>query len=338
MTRGPLRSWAAVVVVVCALPAHAQTRPPFIPDVAEIKRLLESTPRDQAWGAWLAAQAQAKELAPVLREVASARRTAEVWQDSLASGAALDALIQIGTPQPAAWARTFFDRWPAQSLILLSRGGDDATAELMGLASSQIGIRWLTAANLLLTRRAPGFAALLLRDLEVAAHLTIVSNENQLGGRGGGMDASTADGASGNVPGFPPLAHYYLSLGPHPGAVVLATGPRTIFFIRNVSPPGQTSPPSWHDTTAPTPADRFDYIAALLGAAPQSLSLRSQEFRAVVARDGLSVEKETATFREDILRRYAWLVSALVDKGLLTKEEIAKLPQPRIAVTIHDKR
>jgi len=341
MTRWALRLCAAVAVVTWALPAaHAQTRPAFIPDVAEIRRLLESaTPRDQALGAWLAAQAQARDLVPVLREVASAHRTAEAWQDSFATGAALDALIQLGTPPPATWARSFFDRWPAQSLILLSRAGDDATAELIGLASTQTGIRWLTAANLLLKRRSPGFAALLLRDLEISADLAIVSSEKQsFSSGGGGGDASAADGAGARAPEFPPLTHYYLSTGPHPGAVVLATGPQTIFFMREVSAPGDAPAHSWTDTTAPRPGQRFDYIAALLDTSVQSLSVKSRESRIVVGRDGLSVDKESAAFREDILKRYTSLVAVLVGKGLLTSEEAVSLPQPKVVITIQDHR
>jgi len=205
--RGLVRFCVALAFLACALPARAQT-PPFIPDVPEIRRLLESTtPRDQAWGAWFAVQAQARDLAPLLRAVATGNMAAAEWQDTLATTAALDALIQLGTPQPAAWARSFFDRWPAQSLILLARGGEDATAELLPLTSSQTGIRWLTAANVLLQRRAPGFAAILFRDLEIAADLTIVSKGNEtLGSAGGGADVGVGHGASARVPGFPPLA------------------------------------------------------------------------------------------------------------------------------------
>ena len=163
-----------VAALTLATPAYEQDRPPYIPGVAEITRLLESsTPRDQAWGAWFAAQARATQLTPLLRQVASAHRTSDAADSRYAADAALDALIQLGTPQPPAWARTFFDRWPAESLILLSRADGDPSAELMDLASTQTGIRWLTAANLLLARRSSGFAALLLRDLQIDAHLTI---------------------------------------------------------------------------------------------------------------------------------------------------------------------
>src|SRR6187549_3698964 len=109
MTRLVGRSVAIVAVILAAGLAYAQTRPAVIPDISEIKKLLESpTPRDHAWGAWRAAQARAMELAPQLRQVATAHKDASVWQDSLATRAALDALIQLGGAQPAAWARTFF--------------------------------------------------------------------------------------------------------------------------------------------------------------------------------------------------------------------------------------
>ena len=83
---------------------------------------------------------------------------------------------------------------------------------------------------------------------------------------------------------------------------------------------------------------RLDFIAALLDTQSQSLIIKSHESRTVVAREGLSVEKESAAFRADILRRYMVLVTGLVGRGLLTQAEADALPQLKIVVTVHDKR
>ena len=153
-----------------------------------------------------------------------------------------------------------------------------------------------------------------------------------------GADASAGHGGGGLADGFPPLAHYYLDAWPYPGAVVLVTGPKTIYFTRNVSPPGQTATYIWHDTKAPTSQDRLDYIARLLNPHSSSLALKSSEWRTVKAYPGLSLDKESAAFREDILGRYRFLVAGLVKETLLTETEAAALPPLRIVVTIHDKR
>ena len=70
----------------------------------------------------------------------------------------------------------------------------------------------------------------------------------------------------------------------------------------------------------------------------QSLAIKSHESRSVVWREGLSVEKESAAFRADILRRHTLLIAWLVRQRLLTQTEAEALPQPRIALTVHDQR
>ena len=309
----------------------------YIPATAEIQRLLESTtPSEQAWGAWLAAQARGFGLIPLIRQVADRYRAADDWRESAVASAALDALIQLQASVPAGWSRTFLEKWPAQTLILLSRAGGDAGPVLLDVARSQRGVRWLAAANLLLTRRTPGFAAHLLDDLEISAWVLITKDQSQLGGMGA-LDASVGHGGVGRLPDFPPLANYYLSSSANAGGVVLSPGPVTIYYFRDVSQPGETANPIWHDTTAPRPRHRLQYVSALL-APTGGLGLAEFESRSIVWTNQNALDAEVESLKTEIGRKFSSIVQQLVTRGLMTAEEAKATPPPKIAIQIKDNR
>jgi hypothetical protein len=335
---------AVVAAGFVAATANAATERPepqvrqFIPEIAEIRRLLQSLPpADQAWGAWLAGHAQASELAPMLRTLALALGTSQDSRDQRITSAVLDALIKLPGAQPTDWARAVFDHWPAQSLILLSRGDEDTIAPLLDLLDSQQGVRWLAAANLLLPRRPPGLASVLLSNIEIQADLEIRSSDGWSGSVVGGVAGGAADYGAASEPGFPPHVSYCLTSLPHRGATVLATGPVTIYYQRSVSSHGSMGRCDERSVTAPTSQHRLDYLAALRGSS-SNLGLRSQERRTVVWRPGLDVDAEAAAFRTSILWRHAEIIRQLLAQGLLTEAEAAAAPEPRITLTVRDRR
>ena len=336
------RVLVAVLVMLVATPAAREQTPSPIPsatDAAAIRKLLQSEVlSEQAWGAWFAGQTQRTELIPDLIALGSRRPLTTDRASSALPGVVLDALVQLKASPDAVWTMQFFQSWPAEALILLSRGKDDAAAQLLELARNQTGIRWLAAANLLLSRKPTGFAAVLLTGLSIKANLFITNSAGTAYGTGGGLDAGVADGMRPVPAGFPPSTNYYLTPFARPGAVVLATGPRTIYYIREVFPPGQHHPTTWNDTSAPSSQDRLDYIVALRDRGPFELALKALDSKTVVWKTGMSLDKETADYRADLTRRYENLVRALVQEKLLTDAEATALPRPQISVTVQDKR
>jgi hypothetical protein len=338
---------SSVIIVVMLLLAAAPTQsraqtPPSLSataDVETIRRHIQSdVASEQAWGAWLAGQTMRTELVPDLVKLGSRIGPATDPHGYVLAAVVLDALVQLKAGPEASWSLQFFARWPAQTLILLSRAGRDAEAPLLEMARTQTGYRWLAAANLLLTRKPLGFAATLLNGMTIRADLVITRSANSGFGSGDGSSITVGDGISAGRAGFPPLAHYYLTEFAYAGAVVLARGPTTIHYIREISPPGSQGPASSADRPAPTTKDRLAYIAALRGVTPDTLALKANESKTVVWNSGMEIDRQVEIYRAEILKSYEGLARTLVREGLLTDAEAQALHAPAIIVTVHDKR
>ena len=330
---------AAIVATPAIFAADALSQSTqYVPPIAEIVRLLESNiPSEQAWGSWLAAQARTADLVPRLRAVADRYRAVEDWREALVASAALDALIQLRASVPAQWSQAFLSKWPAQSIILLSLAGDDAGLVLLDIVRNQRGIIWLAAANQLLARRTAGFAAHLMEDVDISARVIITNDKLQSGFGIGGADVSMGHGGVARLPGFPPLASYYLS-GSNPGGVLLTRGPVDTYYFRIVSPPGETAVPIWHDQTAPLARHRFQYAWALLGQSTRPGLLGEIESRSVVWTNQQSLDAEIEAFRSELGRRFAGLLQQLVAGNFMTADEARELPPLKITVQINDIR
>ena len=338
---GPIVLMAAMAMLVATPAARAQAPSPIsaASDASAIRKLLQSEVlSEQAWGAWFAGQMQRTELIPDLVTLGSGRLPTKDWTSAALVDVILDSLVQLKAGPDASWSMQFFDSRPAQTLLLLSRAGQDANAPLVELVRRQTGYRWLAAANLLVPRKAPGAAAVLITGVAVNADLAIVSSSHQGFGTGGGADGSVADGIGRGPQGFPPTAHYYLTTHAQAGSVILATGPTTVFYVREVSPPNQQYGTTWLDMSAPTSQHRLDYIAALRGLRPNETALKARESRTLVWKRGMNFDQEAAAYRAELTRRYELLVRALVQEKLLTDDEAKALPAPAINVIVHDKR
>ena len=341
---------ALFVGVMPNLRAQAPSAAAIATDAAAIRKLLQSAVlSEQAWGAWFAGQTQRKELIPELIRLGSIPRRPDDWTASTLTGIVLDALVQLkAVPEPV-WTMGFFERWPVESLILLSNAGDQATPQLLELTKRQTGLRWLAAANLLLDRRPPGFAAALLIGFSVKADLLIAKSSNEGVGSLEGSTVSAADGIGAAPPGFPPSIRYTLTEGAQATATVLshprsaASVPsfpavRPVYFMRHVYPPGEQFPAFWSDRSAPTSLDRFAYISALRGRAPEADSLRALESKTIVRGYGANIEQDVADYRAELTRRYERLLHSLIGEKLLTEAEAKALPPVTINVTVHDRR
>jgi hypothetical protein len=340
--RAPITAVVVMLLVAAATTESRAQVPPSLPATADVetirKHIQSDVPSEQAWGAWLAGQTQRTELIPELVTLGSGRLPTKDWASAALIDVVLDALVQLRAGPDASWSMQFFDAWPAQSLLLLSRAGQDANATLVDLVRRQTGYRWLAAANLGVMRKAPGLAAVLLAGVAINADLIFTNSPNQGFGVGDGADVSGADGMRPGVQGFPPSIHYYLTGHPQAGSVVLATGPATVYYVREVFPPGQQHPTTWLDMSAPTLQHRLDYIAALRGRQFGGMALRARESKTIVWKAGMNIDREAAAYRAELTQRFDGLVRILVQENLLTGDEAKALPAPTINVTVQDKR
>jgi len=314
-------------------------------DYATVNILLTSSDsKEQAWGAWLAGEGQMSELIPLLQQIVEKRLNGEDWiEDGLPMNAALEALIKLSFHAPAELLSTIYPKWPVHTLILMSKWSqffELAPAEaafLLDLAAKEKGYNWFAANNLLLKHRVPGMAVMLLRNLEVNAELFARSEEDlylyslYLGGDAG---LTIFDGVMISEQGYPPLTYYYLT-GANSGNTLLADGPTSVYYRRNVSGPARQSGTSSHVMSGrPTNIDIFQYLERLLNRSGGTLPLRASEYRDFILNEQKSLESEISDFRADILKRYELLLKIFMDANLLTEEEKDSLPSMKINLQV----
>ncbi len=328
------------VVLLFVASTSAQTLDPPVA-VSKIPADLESTrvllqssdPREQAWGAWVAQRDRRAELASSLQAVVARHVTGQGRADQAALDAGLDALIQLGGGVDPAWALSLYERRPAAAVVLLSLDGRQADAALIALARPHVGLTWFAAANLLLSHRVPGAAALFLTGLRLTGTICLVEADKPRGcGGGDGGSVTVGDGGPGLSPGFPPAAAYALAPeSPEPGLVLVSSGPTSVYYRRSVSRAGETSVVSVVDyPDRPNATDRLAYVAALLQTEASRLPLKGSEWCAIRRDD--DVEAAKVEFRQDVLQRYDRLVDQLVSAKLLSRDDLPARPSVEIAV------
>jgi hypothetical protein len=222
--------------------------------------------------------------------------------------------------------------------------GPDGDSFSLRLAAKEHGLKWFSAANLLLSHHAPGFASLLLKSAKISA--TIVVSENGSTGWGSvGAGVSGGDGIGQNEKGYPPHANYYLTwiAGPKlqkelPEIILLSSGPRSVYYYRVLSQSGFCQyPVNEHDIHGPDPKEILQYIAEL-GDLRDKMPIEAQVSRSVAWKGNEALENEKANLRRELAQRYRELVQALVNGRQLSKEEAEALPEPDIQIVIHDVR
>lgn len=335
-------TFGVALCLACAASAAAQTapRPGFLPpldDRQTITRLLQSaSAREQAWGAWYAGRDHHTELVPLLHQVVLARANATSLDDSAAVAAALDALIQMQGGAPAELLPLVYERRPAEALILASHARADATPFLLHLMKGEKGEAWFAAANLLLSTHPRGYAAALLESLEISVYVR-VSDDGAAGGVPmNPVGAGIACGGIGVAPGLPPWAVCRLNPFPHPGVVVLAPGPKPIYYRRSLAPAGQTPTASTVTIGGPNNSDRLEYVAKLLGREDSELPVHAAESFGVRRTATAGLNAELARIREDVQRRYTGLLRMLFDADLLAEAEARAFAVAPVDVILHD--
>jgi hypothetical protein len=300
-----------------------------------VKLLQSADAKEQAWGAWIAGRDQLRELIPAIQAVVA--QHAPVASSSNATlDIALDSLIQLQATLPADVLSSVFPERPAQALILASRAGDESNEFLLDVVRHSDGTRWFAAANILLDRSKADLTLAVLEHLKVVISVHIVNAGAGFGvgtGRGGGVGC----GAVGLAPGLPPWAAYSLTPYPHPGVVVLATGPEPIYYRRTLSRPGETPATSETIMGGPSSADRLAYVAKAAGIVEATLPIRGDETHSIELNTDAALPVTLNRIRADVRGRLNQLMQLLSAAKLLTERDAAA-QQPPVVLEVLDRR
>jgi hypothetical protein len=305
---------------------------------AEAARLLKSDDKkERAWGAYLVGLHGLKGQTPALVLI--------LQDESLASGgpeeapvrqAALDALIRLDAEVPAETLLPLYQSSPDEVVILLARSPVRNQRALLTLfADDERPARWLAVGNLLAETRAPGFAPRLLGALKLTANVNVFDweGDHNLGG-GSGWNGGGGCGHGGGLDEtLPPVGYYELVEYVARGVIVLARGPRVVYYTR--SPHRSPCPPDVELLDRDTA--RVEYLAELLGTSRQWLDFDSSTWHDVVCKDESQCRAKLAAVREEVKNSYSALLGRLLEAGLLDAAEAGGL-NPDITLMLTDCR
>ena len=242
------------------------------PESARASQLLSShEPSQKAWGAYLAANAQQKELIPAIIPLLMSTESAVQF-------AAIDALIRMEADVPQEDLAAYLETNPPDPvLVLLARDPRKHADFLLGLLDRPLSVAsWVAVNGVLSMAPPPGYAARLLRDWRIQYHIELWGR-GQYPGPGPTDTGGCAFGCSiyhaPNTPeGFPPQALYVISQGPWKPALKLAGGAHPLVyqvFTTADDGPGAYGPP-WDPDLTEEDRDRYtaDYLGALIGRDP----------------------------------------------------------------------
>src|SRR5688572_12636035 len=204
-----------LLLLTCAKAAAQDTESARLDGLrGEAARLLESQANaERAWGAYLAGRNGLKDLEPALVGTLSDPALADGPEEQIVRQAALDALIRLGAKVPAEHLRALPQNFADEVLILLALAPGENRGALLDSFTAMAGdsghdAHWLVAGNLLAETKAPGFAALLLRDLKVEADIAVMdwNGTYAFGTNGGG--GCGCGGSYKSPEDFPPVSYY----------------------------------------------------------------------------------------------------------------------------------
>jgi hypothetical protein len=300
--------------------------------------LNSNNPRELAWGAWVAKQDRAASLIPLLIEKVDAYRPGSERDRHDAMLSVLDALIEMRAPVAPVEARKLFPEFAAQSLILLVRSKDDATAELLDVfRTAQANWDWLAAGNVLAEKRTPGFAALLLAKF--TQHLTIDVTDPNSGGNIGGGGSECGFSIAPPKRGWPPVGLFTLmqfpGRFPSMNATYLVGGEMPVYYYR-AEPGNYDNPPDDAGYCDDGDRDRYreKYLNALI---PNSqVYLEAYPYRSIIWSNENQYERDLIAIVEDYYAVFRRALHAMPEQ-VLTREESQSL-KLRIEIVIRDDR
>ena len=293
-----------LVLAMAASSAAAQTA---------AERLASTEPSELAWGAYLAAERQQKDLIPAILPLLK-------LDNSGVRLAAIDALIRLDADVPEQDLAPLLDGyWLDSTLILLSKDPKKHASFLMSLLDREMeGRQWDALNSILLAAPPPGYAARLLKDLTLG-FTVCVQFENPCPGR------MVVDGVPflrrppESPAGFPPQSVYMVGSEAQGVPSSLAAGPHALSYART----GYRSPYAV-STSWPPDRDgyRWLYLTLLAGFDAQSLDAKLPDSIQVFPWTSPGrFQGEAANFLNSVRGRVSRVRQALIARGLLTAQD-----------------
>lgn len=309
-----------------------------------------SDARVRAWGAYLALRDRQVNLVPQLiglvkaYSVTGSPLTSSERDEHDAMLAVLDAIIQMQGGFPTDVAAKLYPEFPAQALISLSHDGPKAASSLLEIFKTENKLPgvWLAAGNLLMLWNPSGFAAAILANLTVHAHIAVVS-ENSGAGIGGGYGGSCGSGVPPVKTGWPPVGKYYVrnTTSGFTGDVLLQGGADPAFYFRTVDAAyvvrndDESGCSKMFELNRDTV--REHYLAKLAPEPPGEPFVRSYVEQTISWHDDTTYVISLRAFIGQQQRLFEALGKKLMDAGLISAEE-REAARPSLEVRISDFR
>lgn len=317
---------------------HSFTNQRFIPANREeagreVARLLKSdSHRDRAWAAYFIGQHELKEFAPALIELLDLPPDTSLRTHNVA----LDGLIRLKIDVPSSTLMRLYRHHPEQVVILLARSPVENRDALFSIAHRPaLHICWVAACNLLAQTRAPGFAAFLLRGLEIDVTVALTEDAGTGYGSGGDLGFCRGCGGSGPPEDIPPHVQYELTGESKGDAVLVAPGLHPVYYERRIL--DDRSGISSSDSSVDRNRYSIEYLAGMLGKSAEEIKLQDKYSHSIVWAGSAKYGRKIERIRRDVKRDFEYLKELLKREGLLTASE-AEAAYINLSVVVVDLR
>jgi hypothetical protein len=298
--------------------------------------------KDRTWGAYLAGEYRVVEVLPALTAFLPLPPPYAGNEYECFCHALLDSLIRLKADLSVEMLTNIFERYPDEGVILFALASRQKRPALLDILPQPMPVvRWQAIGSLLAEARVPGFAALLMKQMqEINVSVTVSETVISSGEAGSGLSGSSHR----LVPeGYPPTAFYHLTDESAAGAVLLTPRPHPIYYERRMVEPGQASDiesggwtisSHYGDYRDPL---RMEYLAMLLGQPVEDVRFDSKPLRALQWTGPETLEREIATICTKVLGDFDSLTARLSEKGLLSVSEAESI-HARVHLKILDCR
>ena len=272
------------------------------------QQLSSADARTIAWGAFSAGAYQRVEAIPRLEQLLESPPPIGLDEERAVVDVVMDALIQLNARVPARLVVPYVQRRPVQAFVLLSRASD-REGVLLELLPQLSGMPWFAAANILLEDRSAGLAEHLIRTVKLRLTVHLTDTEGGGLGVGGGGFMGIGCGVGQDPPGYPPHAEYRFAFGPQRGLIVLAPGPRPVYYSRTVTSSFQYGV-SELNIGGPNDEDRIEYLQKM---APDTAGIpfRAHTFETVAWSTADALSKRVWELHSLVQRRFQYLVDRI---------------------------
>jgi len=317
---------AVLVALVLTVATHA-------PTAATIARQLD-TQRAQtiAWAAYNAGAYHRVEAIPRLQQILESPLVTSPVEERAFIGVVMDALIQLNARVPAQLLVPYVEKRPVHTFVLLA-SATNREGVLLQLFPRLSGIQWFAVANMLFEERSPALVEHLVRTVRLQLTVQVADNENVAFGISGGVSVGIACGIGQDPPAYPPHAEYRFGFGPQPGAIVLAPGPRPVYYSRTVTTSFQY-PVSEASFEGPTDDDRVEYLRAMSRGTGMS-SFRAHSVETVTWSTADALSQRVRELRSQVEGRFRSLVDSARQFRSIPSDLVV---QPSIEVQVVDRR